>query len=182
MVSVSKILTFTFCHLVIPGVSFYSCLCLEIVPLFILLPSVSRPGRQALSSEFQWSEHSLQASSPLTGRCTDIWCSDLLLAEDEGPKQNLSQKLCCFGLSQKPLASVVHTLTCVYYFWWSPGTKMAPADPEAKASRAGWTHVLWPGRWPDVWGPKRVVPQLLCGSRLSQKLSASVMHTPTCAD
>jgi hypothetical protein len=28
---------------------------------------------------------------------------DLLLAEDEGPKQDLSQKLCCFGLSQKLL-------------------------------------------------------------------------------
>ena len=34
-----------------------------------------------------------------------------LLAEDEGPKQDLSQKLCCFGLSQKLLASVVPTLT-----------------------------------------------------------------------
>lgn len=34
-----------------------------------------------------------------------------LLAEDEGLKQDLSQKLCCFDLSQKLLASVVHTLT-----------------------------------------------------------------------
>jgi hypothetical protein len=32
-----------------------------------LLPSISRRGRQALSSEFQWSEQSLQASSPLSG-------------------------------------------------------------------------------------------------------------------
>ena len=31
------------------------------------------------------------------GRCTVIWCLDLLLAEDEGPKPDLSQKLCCFG-------------------------------------------------------------------------------------
>ena len=30
-------------------------------------------------------------------QCTVIWCLDLLLAEDEGPKQDLSQKLCCFG-------------------------------------------------------------------------------------
>ena len=73
-----------------------------------------------------------------------------LLAEDEGPKQVLSQKLCCCGLSQKLLASVVHTLTCADHFRWSPGTKMAPADPEAKASRAGQTPVLWPGGWPDV--------------------------------
>jgi hypothetical protein len=31
-----------------------------------LLPSISRRGRLALSSEFQWSEQSLQASSPLS--------------------------------------------------------------------------------------------------------------------
>jgi hypothetical protein len=34
----------------------------------ILLASISRPGRLDLSSECQWSEHSLQASSPLTGK------------------------------------------------------------------------------------------------------------------
>ena len=42
-----------------------------------------------------------------------------LLVEDEGPKQDLSQRLFCFGLSQKLLASVVHTLTCADYFCWS---------------------------------------------------------------
>jgi hypothetical protein len=66
LVSVSKILIFTFHHLIISGFSCYSCLWLEIFPLVILLPSISRPGRLALSSEFHWSEHSLQASSPLT--------------------------------------------------------------------------------------------------------------------
>ena len=65
LVSVSRILTFSFCHLVIPGVICYSCLWLEIVPQVIMLTSIGRPGRLALSSEFQWSEHSLQASSPL---------------------------------------------------------------------------------------------------------------------
>jgi hypothetical protein len=34
----------------------------------ILLASISRPGTLALSSEFQWSDHSLQASSPLKGK------------------------------------------------------------------------------------------------------------------
>ena len=67
LVSVSKILTFAFRHLVISGVSCYSCLWLELVPQVILLASISKPGRLALS-EFQWSEHSLQASSPLTGK------------------------------------------------------------------------------------------------------------------
>ena len=59
-----------------------------------------------------------------------------LLAEDEGPKQELSQKLCCFGLSLKLLASVVHTLTCADYFWRSLRTKMSSADAEAKPSGA----------------------------------------------
>ena len=95
-----------------------------------------------------------------------------LLAEDEGPKQDLSQKLCCFGLSQKLLASVVHTLTCADYFLQSPGTKISPANPEAKDSRAGRTPVLWQGRSPDVWSLKMALPQKLCGSRLSQKLLA----------
>jgi hypothetical protein len=83
-----------------------------------------------------------------------VWTS--LLAKDEGPKQDPSQKLCCFGLSQKLSVSVVYTLTCADYFRRSPRTKMAPADPEAKASWAGRTPVLWPGRWPDVWSPKRI--------------------------
>ena len=93
-----------------------------------------------------------------------------LLAKDEDPKQDLSQRLCCFGLSQKLLASVVHTLTCADYFQWSPGTKMAPANAEAKPSRTGRTPVLWLGMWPDVWSPKRGLPHNLCGSCLSQKL------------
>jgi hypothetical protein len=67
-VSVSKIITFTFLHLVISGVSCYSCLWLELVPQVILLASISRPGRLDFSSEFQWSEHSLQASSPPAGK------------------------------------------------------------------------------------------------------------------
>ena len=105
-----------------------------------------------------------------------------LLAEDEGPKQELSQKLCCFGLSQKLLASVVHTLTCADYFRRSLRTKMAPTGAEAKPSRAGRTPILWLGRWLDVWSLKSVLLTKLCGSRLSQKLLASVVHTLTCGD
>ena len=96
-----------------------------------------------------------------------------LPAEDEGPKQSLSQKL---------LASVVHTLTCADYSWWDPERKMAPEDAPAKPSRAQWTPLPWLGRYPDVWGPKRGLPRKLYGSRLSQKLLASVVHTLTYAD
>jgi hypothetical protein len=60
------------------------------------------------------------------GRCTVIWYLDLLLAEDEGPKQDLSQKLCCFGQEGG----------------WLSGVK------DDAASEALW---LSPGRWPAVW-------------------------------
>ena len=92
----------------------------------------------------------------------------------------LPQKLCGSCLSQKLLASMVHILASADNFLRSPGAKMAPSDPEAKASQAGWTPVFWPGRWPDFWSPKMVLPQKLCGSCLSQKLLASVFLTLTC--
>jgi hypothetical protein len=40
---------FAVCHLVISGASCYSCLWLELVPHVIMLASISRPGRLALS-------------------------------------------------------------------------------------------------------------------------------------
>jgi hypothetical protein len=83
---------------------------------------------------------------------------------------------------REAVVSVVHTLTSVDYPPWIPVTKMAPEDPEAKASQAGWTPVLWPGRWPDVWSQKMALPQKLCSSHVSQNLLASVVHTLSCAD
>ena len=49
LVSVSKILMFAFCHLVISGVSCFSCLWLDLVPQVFMLASISRPGRLDLS-------------------------------------------------------------------------------------------------------------------------------------
>jgi hypothetical protein len=49
LISVSRILTFAFHHLVFSGASCYSCLWLELVPQVILLRSISRPGRLSLS-------------------------------------------------------------------------------------------------------------------------------------
>jgi hypothetical protein len=59
---------------------------------------------------------------------------------------------------------------------------MAPADALATPSQAGQTPLLWQGWCLDVWSLKRGLPQKLCGSRLSQKLLDSVVHTLTCAD
>ena len=59
----------------------------------------------------------------------------------------------------------------------SPGTEMTTAEPEAEAFRAGRTSVLWPRRSLVVWSRKW---RRLRGSRLSQKLLASVFLTLTC--
>jgi hypothetical protein len=56
----------------------------------ILLASISRPGRLALSSECLWSEHSLQASSPLTGEVHRY----LALGPPSWPKMKAQNRTC----------------------------------------------------------------------------------------
>ena len=66
----------------------------------ILLASISRPGRIALSSEFQWSEHSLQASSPLTGKVHRY----LALGPPSWPKKKAQNRIFprnCVALARK---------------------------------------------------------------------------------
>jgi hypothetical protein len=46
---------------------------------------------------------------------------------------------------------------------------MASAAPEAEGFRARWIPVLLSGGWRAVCGPKRVLPERLCGSCPSQK-------------
>jgi hypothetical protein len=151
----------------------------------ILLPSISRPGRQALSSEFQCSDHSLLASSPLTGKVHRY------LAFGPPPGQRRRRKTGPFSeavlLWQVPEAvsfcgAHSHLCRLSSLVRRSPRTKMVLPAPEAEGFRARRTPVLWPGGWPAVCGLKRVLPQRLFGSCLSQKLSASVVHTLTCAD
>ena len=110
------------------------------------------------------------------------------------------QKLCGSRLTQKLLASVFHTLSVQPALCGVPEPRWLPPEPEAETSRAGRTPVLSPGRWPVVWSrrwrrlrsslalarkvagylePKMAPPQKFCGSRLSQKLLASVFHTLT---
>ena len=107
LVSVSKILMSAFHHLVISGVSCYSCLWLELVPQVIMLASISRPGRLDLS----WvSVFRVLSAGKLSSWREGVEISDIrtcLLAEDEGPKQGLSQKLCTLSLVQTGLWGMV---------------------------------------------------------------------------
>jgi hypothetical protein len=50
---------------------------------------------------------------------------DLLLAEDEGPKQDLSQKLCCFG-QEGGWLSGAKDCAASEALWLSPVTETAP--------------------------------------------------------
>jgi hypothetical protein len=105
LVSVSKVLMFAFHHLVISGVSCYSCLWLELVPLVIPLASISRPGRLALS----WVVRALSAGKLSScregGQISGVWTC--LLEEDEGLKQGLSQNKCSFCSPYSPLHRLV---------------------------------------------------------------------------
>jgi hypothetical protein len=69
----------------------------------------------------------------------------------------LPQKLCGSCLSQKLLASVVHTLTCPDYFLWCPGTRwlLWILRQKSPGPGVGGTPLLWPGECPDVWSPKK---------------------------
>jgi hypothetical protein len=111
LVSVSKILMFTFCHLVLSGVIWFSCLWLELVPQVILLASISRPGRLDLSSEFQWSEHSLQASSYRKG-AQIFGIRTSFLAEDKGPKQDLSLGWVALACPEAVSFCILHSHLC----------------------------------------------------------------------
>ena len=61
------------------------------------------------------------------GNCPGVWSL----------KHSLPQKLCGFCLSQKLLASAVHTLTLQTSLGGTREPKMAPPDAVAKLSRAG---------------------------------------------
>jgi hypothetical protein len=77
-----------------------------------------------------------------------------LLAEDEGLKQGLTQKLCGFCSPNSHLCRLV-----------SEGSGNEDGSPRCsgEALSVGWTPLFWQGTCPDVWSPKW---------DLSQKLSS----------
>jgi hypothetical protein len=123
----------------------------------ILLLSISRPGRQILSSEFQCSEHS-PLSSSLTGK----------VCRRRRPKTGpFSEAVLLWQLSEAVsfCGADSHLCRLNSYVPGSSGTKMATTATEAEAaSQARRTPVLWSGQWPAVCGPPRVLPQWLCAS------------------
>ena len=133
----------------------------------ILLPSIRRPGRQTLSSEFQCSEHSLLASSPHTGKV----CRYLVFGTPPGqrrrPKTGPFPEAVLLWLVPEAVSfcgAQSHLCRLSSYVRGCPRTKVAPAAPEAEAFRTRQIPVLWLGGWLAVCGPKRVLPQRFCGS------------------
>jgi hypothetical protein len=76
-----------------------------------------------------------------------------LLAEDEGPKQGLSQKMCCLC----SLQAYPHRL-----FSEGHGTQDGSLTCSGSQSPPGQTPLLWRGRCLDVWSLKRGLSQKLC--------------------
>jgi hypothetical protein len=92
-----------------------------------------------LSPESQWSEHSLQLPSYREGaqRSGTQIC---LLAEDEGPKWGLSQKLCCFCSLRAHLCRLVSE---------GPGTQDDSLNCSSGQSPPRQPPLLWWGRCVD---------------------------------
>jgi hypothetical protein len=123
LVSFSKILMFAFHHLVISGVSFYSCcLWLELVPPVISLASVSSPNSPALS----WVSVVKYSLAGKLSSCTEVWRSDLppgwRWRPETGPVPGDVLPL----QSARSLFAVCE-LTCADWSLRGPGPKMAPS-------------------------------------------------------
>jgi hypothetical protein len=154
LVSVSKILMVTVSHLAISGFSCYSCLCLEIVPLVILLPSISRPVRLDLSSEFQWSEQSLQASSPLTGKVHSYLAFGPPSGRRWRPKTgSFPEAVLLWPVPETAGLCIPHSHLC---------RLLSLESRNQGGFRGTWGRslpgrletCLWPGRWLVVWSRK----------------------------
>jgi hypothetical protein len=85
---------FAFLHLVFSEVICYSCLWVDLVPHMILLASISRPGRLAVSRVSVGRVLSAGKLSSCREGAQISGVQTCLLAEDEGLKQGLFLNLC----------------------------------------------------------------------------------------
>ena len=124
LISVSKILTFAFHHLVISGVSCYSCLWLELFPLMILLASVSSPGSPTLSRSLSGQSILCRQALLLQERCTEVWHSDLPPGWRWKPKtgpvpEDVLPLLSACSPAQTGLCGMCDTRWLSCLLWWS---------------------------------------------------------------
>ena len=132
LVSVSKILMFAFCHLVVSGVRCSSCLWLGLVPPASLLASVSAPGSPTLSKVPVVRALSAgKLSSPREG-AQRSGAQIHLLAEDEGPKG---------PCPRSSVASVAHALSWADWSLRDSGYKMTLL-PDSQCQRPLWRPSL----------------------------------------
>jgi hypothetical protein len=140
-VSVSKILTFAFCYLVISGIRCSSCLWLEFALPVILLASVSSPVTPTLSLVpvvRALSEGKLSSCRQGAQRTGAQIC---LLAEYEGSKGSCTRS---------PFASVAHVLSSDDWLLRDPDTRWC-SPPEYQCLSPCWRlTVLWQVRCPVV--------------------------------
>jgi hypothetical protein len=111
LVFVSKVLIFAFHHLLISGVSCYSCLWLELIPPVILLASLSTPESQLTP------DSAGQASSPLAGKVH----RDLELRSASLLKLKARNRVC----PRSYVASAVCMLSCEDWSLRDSGYKIA---------------------------------------------------------
>jgi hypothetical protein len=137
----------------------------------ILLASISRPGRLALSwvSVVRVLSEGKLSSWWEGSQVTGLWTC--LLAEDEGLKQGLSQKLCSFCSCQSHLHRLVSDRS---------GKQDGSSRCSGK-SLPGWMEpLLWQARCPDVWSPKRGLPQKLVASAFPEAVRFFNSHSHLC--
>ena len=150
----------------------------------ILLPSISRPGRQTLFSEFQCSELSVGKFSSYREGTQIILCLDLILAEEVGPKHDLFLKLCCLAGPR----------SCQLQ-WCTVSPVQTKFLSSAASQNQGGTCCSWGcglpnqadtcplvGRVAVGLRPEKGVASAVMWHRLSEKLSGSVVHPLTCSD
>ena len=143
LVSVSKILTFAFRHLVISGVRCSSCLWLELVPPVILLASDSTPGSPTLSPQSLWSEYSLQTISPLAGKIN----SGLELSSTSWLKTKARSDL----VQEALLLLWPHMLSCMDWSMRDQGYNMVILPEYWGRCPPKRPTLLWRGRCPEIW-------------------------------